>query len=69
MEKHLTDNNFLVGETYTIADIALFAYTHVADEGGFDLSRFTAIQGWIERVKAQPRFISIEEIWTGDEEE
>ena len=62
MEKHLTDNNFFVGESYTIADIALFAYTHVADEGGFDLSKFKAIQGWIERIKAQPRFISIDYI-------
>lgn len=60
MENHLTKNNFFVGESYTIADIALFAYTHVADEGGFDLTRFKAIQAWIERIKAQPRFISID---------
>jgi len=62
MDNHLTNNNFLVGESYTIADIALFAYTHVADEGGFDLSNFTAIQAWIERIKAQPRFIGISEV-------
>ena len=59
MEKHLTSHIFFVGECYTIADIALFAYTHVADEGGFDLTQFPAIQAWIERVKAQPRYISI----------
>lgn len=59
MEKHLTSHTFFVGERYTIADIALFAYTHVADEGGFDLTKFSAIQAWIERVKAQPRYISI----------
>ncbi len=59
MEKHLTNNDFLVGERYTIADIGLFAYTHVADEGGFDLTKFPAINGWIERVKSQPRHISI----------
>ncbi|MBD6616281.1 glutathione S-transferase family protein [Komarekiella sp. 'clone 1'] len=59
MENHLTSHIFFVGERYTIADIALFAYTHVADEGGFDLTQFPAIQGWIERVKAQPRYISI----------
>ncbi|MEO1429240.1 MAG: glutathione S-transferase family protein [Cyanobacteria bacterium J06633_8] len=59
MENHLTGKNFFVGERYTVADIALFAYTHVADEGGFDLSRFKAIGAWIERVKAQPRFIGI----------
>lgn len=51
-----------MGERYTIADIALFAYTHVADEGGFDLTPFSSIQAWIERVKAQPRYISITEV-------
>lgn len=59
MEKHLTHHTFLVGECYTIADIGLFAYTHVADEGGFELTRFPAIQAWVERVKAQPQHISI----------
>jgi glutathione S-transferase len=59
MEKHLTNHQFFVGERYTIADIGLFAYTHVADEGGFELSRFPAIEAWIERVKAQPQHISI----------
>lgn len=59
MENHLTSHIFFVGDRYTIADIALFAYTHVADEGGFDLTQFPAIQAWIERVKAQPRYISI----------
>ena len=59
MEKHLTHHNFFVAERYTIADIGLFAYTHVADEGGFDLSQFPAIQAWMKRVQAQPRHISI----------
>ncbi|WP_414527208.1 glutathione S-transferase family protein [Nodularia chucula] len=61
MENHLKTHNFFVSERYTIADIALFAYTHVADEGGFDLTNFPCIQGWIERVKSQPRYISIKE--------
>lgn len=61
MENHLKTHNFFVSERYTIADIALFAYTHVADEGGFDLTIFPCIQGWIERVKSQPRYISIRE--------
>ncbi|MDM9382937.1 glutathione S-transferase family protein [Chlorogloeopsis sp. ULAP01] len=61
MESYLQTHNFFVGERYTIADIALFAYTHVADEGGFDLTQFPAIQAWIERVKAQPGYISITE--------
>ena len=61
MENHLHSHSFFVGERYTIADIALFAYTHVADEGGFDLSKFPSIRAWLERVKAQPRHISITE--------
>lgn len=59
MEKHLKLYEFFVGERYTIADIGLFAYTHGADEGGFDLTRFPAIQAWLERIKAQPQYISI----------
>lgn len=59
MEKHLAENEFFVGDRYSIADIGLFAYTHVAGEGGFDLTRFPAIQKWIDRVQSQPRHISI----------
>lgn len=59
MEKHLTDKNYFVGETLTIADIALFAYTHVAEQGEFDLSKYTNILRWIENVKAQPRFVEM----------
>ena len=59
MEKHLSNHSFFVGERYTIADISLFAYTHMADEGEFDLSKFLAIQAWLARVKAQPRYTSI----------
>lgn len=62
MEKHLTHHKFFVDERYTIADIGLFAYTHVADEGGFDLSKFPAILAWIERVKRQPQHISITKV-------
>ena len=50
---------FFVGERYTIADIALYAYTHVAAEGGFDLAPFPAVRAWIERVAAQPGHIAI----------
>lgn len=59
MEKHLANRAFFVGERYTIADIALYAYTHVAHEGGFELTGFPAIKAWLERVKAQPKHISI----------
>ena len=55
MEEHLAKNNFFVGD-YSIADIALFAYTHVADEGGFPLDEFAKIRAWIERVELQARF-------------
>lgn len=56
MEDHLAKNDFFVGG-YSIADIALFAYTHVAQEGGFPLDDFPATRAWIERVKAQPGYI------------
>jgi len=56
MEDHLAKNDFFVGG-YSIADIALFAYTHVAHEGGFPLDDFPTIRAWIERVKAQPGYI------------
>lgn len=59
MENHLTTHEFFVSERYTIADIALFAYTHVAHEGGFDLTNFLAIKAWIKRVKSQSRYITI----------
>ena len=59
MEQRLTDREFMVGETYTIADISLFAYTHVAPAGGFDLAPYPAINAWIERVKSQPGFIDL----------
>jgi len=61
MEEHLTNHQFLVSDRYTIADISLFAYTHVAEEGGFSLASFPAIQAWLQRVQAQPRYISIRE--------
>jgi glutathione S-transferase len=59
MEGHLTDHEYLVGERYSIADIALYAYTHVAHEGGFDLDGYPAIPAWLERVAAQPGHIPI----------
>jgi glutathione S-transferase len=59
MEKHLQKNAFFVGNAYTIADIALFAYTHVAGEGEFDLTPYSAIRAWLDRVREQPRHIPI----------
>jgi glutathione S-transferase len=59
MEGHLKSREWFVGERYSIADIALYAYTHVADEGGFDLARYPEIRAWLKRVKSQPRHIPI----------
>jgi glutathione S-transferase len=60
MEKHLAQRAFLVGERYSIADISLYAYTHVAHEGGFDLDAYPAIERWLERVAAQPGHVKID---------
>jgi glutathione S-transferase len=59
MEQHLRNCDFLVGDRYTIADISLYAYTHVADEGGFDLNQYPAILAWLERIKVHPKHILI----------
>lgn len=59
MEQHLTSRRFFVGDRYSVADIALYAYTHVAHEGGFGLDRFPAVRTWLERVRTQPRHIPI----------
>ena len=60
MEQHLTNNIFLVGDNCSIADISLFAYTHVAPEGGFELSNFPAIEAWIARIQSLQGFISMD---------
>jgi len=57
MDKHLATQDFFVAGRYSIADIALFAYTHVADQGGFDLHRFPSVTAWLDRVRAQPRHV------------
>jgi len=59
MEGHLAKRSFFVGERYTIADIALYAYTHVAEEGGFGLVKHPAIREWLARVAAQPGHVPI----------
>src|SRR5690606_33346023 len=59
MEQQLQRTPYLVGEAYSIADIALYAYTHVADEGGFDLTDYPAVQGWIQRVASHPGHVAM----------
>jgi glutathione S-transferase len=60
MERHLDGRDFLVGGRYSIADISLYAYTHVAHEGDFDLAPYPATRSWLERVAAQPRHVTID---------
>jgi glutathione S-transferase len=57
MDQHLARNDFFAAGRYTIADIALYTYTSVADQGGFDLAAYPAVQAWLARVAAQPGFI------------
>jgi glutathione S-transferase len=59
LEQGLKDKEFLVGDRFTLADISLFAYTHVAPEGGVSLEAYPNIRGWIARVAAQPRHAPI----------
>lgn len=59
MQTHLAERAYFVGERYTIADIALYAYTHVADEGGFDLAPYPAVRAWLARVASQPGHVPI----------
>jgi glutathione S-transferase len=59
MESHLSGEPFFVADRFTIADIALFAYTHAAADGGFDLARFPAVRAWIDRVSNQSGVTSI----------
>ena len=60
MNDHLRDRDFFVGGRLTLADVALYAYTHVADAGGFDLSRWPAVQAWCARVAALPGHVTMD---------
>ncbi len=61
MESHLTEHRWFGAPGYSIADIALYAYSHVAEEGGFNLGRYPRIGDWLERVRAEPRHIRLRE--------
>jgi len=60
MERHLEGRDFLVGGRYSIADISLYAYTHVAHEGDFALTAYPAIRSWLDRVSGQPGHVTID---------
>jgi glutathione S-transferase len=59
MERHLADRDWFAAGRFTLADICLYAYTHVAGEGGFRLSRYPAVEAWLARVAALPRHVTI----------
>ena len=59
MERQLQATPYLVGEQFSIADIALYAYTHVAHEGGFDLAPYPAVQAWLQRVASHPNYVAM----------
>jgi glutathione S-transferase len=60
LEEHLTGRDWLVGEEFSIADISLYAYVHIAGEGGYELSRYPAVGAWIGRVAARPGYVPME---------
>ncbi|WP_434986996.1 glutathione binding-like protein [Vreelandella zhaodongensis] len=61
MDDHLAQHGWLVADRYTIADIALFAYTHVAEDGGFTLSDYPNVCRWLNRVASHPSHVPITE--------
>ena len=62
LDAHLAHRSFLVDERFTIADIALFAYTHCADQGGFDLSPYARLGSWFSRMRQQTGYLPIDQI-------
>jgi glutathione S-transferase len=59
MDEHLTEREWLVGASISLADICLFAYTHVADEGGFDLDLYPGVIAWMERIMLHPKHVEM----------
>jgi glutathione S-transferase len=60
MERHLSDHDYIVGDGMTLADIALYAYTHVAPEGGYELDAYPAVGAWLARIAAEPGHVPID---------
>jgi glutathione S-transferase len=63
MNDYLEHDDWFAGKRYSVADIALFAYTHCASEGGFDLAAFPAVTRWLDRVGEQPGYVRLSERW------
>lgn len=69
LNNYMVDREFITDHGYSVADIAVFGYTHLAEEGGFDLSLFPAVSRWIERVTQQPGYKPIGELLNGEDSE
>jgi glutathione S-transferase len=63
MQAHLAKHDWFAGSRYSVADIALYGYTHCAADGGFDLGAYPAVQAWLERVASEPGHIPLSEAW------
>jgi glutathione S-transferase len=63
METHLARRWWFAGDLFSLADIALYGYTHAADEGGFDLAGYPAVSSWLKRVAAEPNHVTLSESW------
>ena len=63
MQTHLAHHDWFAGQSYSIADIALYGYTHCAGDGGFDLSAYPAVTAWLKRVASQPGHVALEVAW------
>jgi glutathione S-transferase len=63
MQTHLARREWFAGDNYSIADIALYGYTHCAADGGFDLAAYPAVGAWLKRVASEPRHVSLEVAW------
>ena len=65
MDQHLTADEYMANGEFTIADIALYAYTHVAHEGGFDLDEYPAVRAWLQRIKSRPAYVPMKAVSDG----
>jgi glutathione S-transferase len=63
MQTHLARRDWFAGERYSIADIALYGYTHSAADGGFDLAGYPAVGAWLKRVASEPGHVPLEVAW------
>jgi glutathione S-transferase len=68
LNNYLEKNKFVTDHGYSVADIAVYGYTHLADEGGFELSQFKHITAWIARVQEQPGYLPIDQLLTGQKQ-